>query len=237
MKLKKILSFMLVLILTVCMATPVLAADEDARRQAAIEAIKEKYPDAVINIGEDGSINVFVPNRPVASPSSITSDRFKAEEGGTFTGFFPPSVILSPEVPIFISFAPGNVANLFRDMLAEPDIFYMIVDTYISYGNNIDAGLASIQAALGYAIPAAVYTLIGVSATITVFNWLDLASLDLAMSNGTCDAIQITRTSLEGIQTNYYFGWTGDYVSPWPYEDWNPTWNSEDWSYLFAYNI
>ena len=230
---KKTVSLILVLTLVFCMATPVFAADEEVRRQIAIETIREKYPDAVISIGEDGAINVFVPNRQVASPSSITVDRFKAEEGGTFTGFFPPPGVIPPEVPVFMAFLPGETARLFRDMRSNNDIFYDIIDTYISYGTNIDAALAHLAVILGYTVSSAAYLTICAAATVTAFNWLDVASMNMAISNGTNGAIEVMRTSMEGMQTNYYFGWDETYVSTSPYEDWDSTWRPEDWSYLF----
>ena len=54
-------------------------------------------------------------------------------------------------------------------------------------------------------------------------------SLQVAMDNGTDDAIAIQVTSLYNVYAYVYFGWDGEYVSPDPFADWNPTWNSKEW--------
>ena len=116
-----------------CMATPALASNEEIRRQNIIESILEKYPNADINIGEDGAINVFLPNIQTAAPFSTTVYRLYAPEGGTYTGFYPPSGVLPEESPVFISYMPGETARFFRDVREDKNLFYDILDFYVPY--------------------------------------------------------------------------------------------------------
>ena len=226
---KKITSFILIVVLMLCMATPALASNEEIRRQNIIESILEKYPNADINIGEDGAINVFLPNIQTAAPFSTTVYRLYAPEGGTYTGFYPPSGVLPEESPVFISYMPGETARFFRDVREDKNLFYDILDFYVSYQQNVDETLAFVAARLGYSITPATLMAVVVCTSFVALQWLDVYSINKAMAAGTADSICLITTNTGGLFVNTYLGWGKEYVTPDPYANWNPTWRPEEW--------
>lgn len=227
---RKILALVLTLAMVICVTSPVMAASEDAQMSAAIAAVKEQYPNAVVRVTEAGTLAVFVPSTGI-SPSSANSDRIYAPTGGSYTGFLPPIGYLGYDFPICRTFLPGDLAQLFYVGRSDEDLFDQIMDA-ISTASNYSEAVDAVARITGFTSSAVSIAAFAACQTFDAIRWLDLYILESAMENGTDNAIYITRISTSGVMTDMFFGWSGTYVDASPYEDWNPTWYPEDYTLL-----
>ena len=225
---RKIISLTLAIVLLFCMSTTAMATNTQSIDDA-IKYFQEKYPCAMISVNEDGTINVVVPNSALISPSSVNSSEIHDPDGGTYDGYYPPSGFVSPDVPVFKSFLPSEMARALWKARTEPNLLDEIADIYTTLYWDADAFIAAVSMVLGFDVSLVTALFLVACRTYQDIRWVNINSLQVAMDNGTDDAIAIQVTSLYNVYAYVYFGWDGEYVSPDPFADWNPTWNSKEW--------
>ena len=205
-----------------------MAASEDAQMSAAIAAVKEQYPNDVVRVTEAGTLAIFVPSTGI-SPSSASSDRIYAPEGGTYSGFLPPIGYLGYDFPMNKTFLPGELAEVFYICRADENKFDKLINA-IDIHSNVPDLLDYLSNLLGIPVTTLTVSTFALCNSYKALRWLDLHILKTAMENGTDSAISITRTVNSGVVTDLFFGWGGTYVDASPYEDWDSTWYPGDYS-------
>ena len=226
---KKAVSLVLILALVVCMATPVIAADENTQLTTAISVIQERYPNAEIHITEMGTLAVFVPNSNVPAPASANASIY-AKDGGTYMGFYPPYGYMGQEFPTFITFFPPEMADLFLAARSDKNVFDQII-SIIDDASTVDTAVAYIAQLLGITTSAVAVTAFALCRTYNVIRWLDISSMQRAIDATSRGGLCITRTTAAGIAADIYSGWGSNYVTAAPYEDWEPTWHDQEFPF------
>lgn len=217
---KKIISLFVVIAIMVSLGSHSFAASASVQVQStelevALETARELYPQADIFVGEDGAINIISNEVPQA----ITRASIYAPNGGTYRNFKRPPLTseyaLSPYAIIFLD-AERTVALLNGKLKAN--LISSVVTAVAKYGINKATALINTEFLLALSPVGVMFlNIIGVYNAIS---WLDSYALQQTIAKSSSICIQ--RMMLQGVPSNVYMVWGGEYVTDDPYSDWAP---------------
>ena len=225
---RKALALFLMTALLFCMVVPATATGSPGFEET-IAQVQARYPGAEITIGDDNSIHVVLPYSIDNAISPASADDLYAPEGGTYCGFIPPGGAYFPEIPMFKTYMPTEIARTYHKAVEDPNAVQAVIDFYWDYWTDLDSVVSYACTVLGYNVSTVTILMLATAGTVQALEWVNLTSLEDAMDRGTNDAVSIMITSSHNFPMYIYSGWGGVYVNPDPYSLWNPTWNSEDW--------
>lgn len=221
---KKVIGILLTLALVISISAPSFATTGKNKKlsiEEAVERIQEMYPNSEIRVDEHEVIHILN-NEPISSNRTNMATRSitYAPDGGSYRSFTTPSWWSADAgIPYSIMFIPANKTTALLVANENSSVFELIKDNLVALG--VDTVIAQIATLYGVQLTAAqVYFLSGIL-LYSMVQAIDHDSLVGVLSQ--YDKVSIIRESLYGYTSNIYSGWTGDYVSPDPYDDFNPT--------------
>ena len=230
---KKIISLILALVTIFSLTTPCFALEEQKSSiEEAVALAEELYPGAEIHIDKQGTLHIFVDievGRAAARVSQIY-----APEGGRFHHFIRPA-LTDPYVytPLSIVFLPHEEVEALSIALENEDLFNDIIEKAKEIGGEVltASAINEIIQAIKYGlILTAAGVLFYISQSVySAIDWVDRYQFNQAREKYYKLCIQ--QLTLRGNIANVYTGWSGNYVSAAPYDDWNPMFTEGDYTF------
>ncbi len=244
MKIKKIISIMMISVIMgvfaiSAFASDIVSSDTNKRSKTIKEVARQIEKDLPAGSKVkvvDGEIVAFV-NRKIGSNSEVSMLRsttyYYSPEGGSFRSFTPqPFQTVQPYSMMFID---TSRTNAMIETISNSNIYNFIHDNQVLY--PIAEALAeavndyyNIDQDTEFTAPGINFIL-----EIPVWAWLggyDEWAIRTAKSNSDDDKIVIQKLTNNGWPVTYYFAWEGNFCSASPYEAWTPTFHSGEYDLM-----
>ncbi len=230
---KKIVSVLLVSCLVIL--TPIrVSANVDIIKEEAlnsvIESIRSKHQNAEI-IVKDGEIHVYLANESNSRNTNLraTENKVCAPEGGIWLNFIRPwYTYFNPDaiIPYAVVYYSHDETELMYEAYTNRSLLEFLLDSNI-VGMGVDTFIARIAIKFGLSVDVAT-ALFVISGEFKyaydcINEFLFFQAVDI---KDPSYKIRVDYTTMNGYPVNYYAGWTGNYVTDSPYQDFEPTFHS-----------
>lgn len=230
---KKLISSILSIVMTLSLVTPCFAADANnsAIDEDLLALVDTLYPGSEVRIDEQGTLHIFVD----ASVKDVMTraGQIYAPEGGRFHHFVrPPLTDPHTYAPLSIVFLPHEEVDALSIALENEDLFNEVVDLLKTLGAGVPAVkkiIDTIKGKYGAVLTPAGVLLLGTYGFYSAIDWIDRYQFNQARAK--YDKLCIQQLTLQGNMANVYIGWSGNYVSASPYDNWNPTFTAGDYTF------
>lgn len=223
---KKVLSVVLAILIIVLPSTHCFALSNDSQhitKEEAVKRLSDLYPNADVYIGENGIICIVDLSTDDSSSRENPTRSEYYPNGGSYRNFTAPlGWPADAGVPYSMVFLPADQTAALLSARLETSL----ISTIVSLLANHPASWVSTYLATNFSIflSANAIVFLSVIGTYNLISWLDSAALITATNNNS--TICITRASVYGFPSDIYTGWNGTYVSPSPYDSFNPSFHS-----------
>ena len=141
-------------------------------------------------------------------------------EGGSYRSFKAPSYVGPYDsIPFSMIFLPAEEVVTLQNAIIIDNLIGDVVSLFAA-GKTAQEVIAAVKAKTGITFSTKSIIWLSVIGSKKFIEWIDKASLALVTKNYS--KVRLTRVTTNGILTNLYSGWVGDYVSDEPYSDYKP---------------
>lgn len=218
---KKILSFVMAATLMITGLAPYASAAnyEEQKIESVIVNIQERYPDATIIRGEDGSIHIVMEKSYSEKMTRASSaEQIYAPEGGTYSPIIAPWYY-GTSFPVSKMYLPINQTEALVNARLIDGLLDDVKD--LAKGPITNAVVTKIiqTIAAKYGVQLSRIGVMFLISLPLVISWMNDMALALAVKNSPSGKIVIVSCMEDGILATYYWGWDSDYVSLSPWDD------------------
>lgn len=224
---KKIISLILALITIFSLTTPCFALEgQKASIEEAVALAEELYPGAEIFVDENEIIHIL----PAAMSSmyAVQTSQIYAPEGGRFHSFIrPPLTDMYAPAPLSIVYLPHEQVDAIDIAKDNKELFYHVIDL-LGAGTAVEKIIESVLKTFKIRISSGMVFFYSVIKFYDIIDTIDRYMFNSAREK--YNKICIQQLNLRGNISNVYLEWSGSYVSPSPYDNWNPSFRPGDYS-------
>ena len=204
----------------------------DTSLNAAIEVIRAQHEDAEIVV-EDGVIHVYIPEESnnVDVALSESENIIYAPEGGTWGNFVPPwYTYLDPSavIPYSVLYLPEEPMETVYVATVTDGLVEVVLS---ALANNVEPAKIITMVVARFGLQLTVDQILFIDGTdfIAIYEAIDAAMFTNVFLE-TEKGVKIEYTTVGGWPVNYYSVWESNYVTDYPYHDFNPTFYHEIYS-------
>lgn len=225
---RKFISFLMAIVLafTSFQLCVVSASAEEIVIGNVIEKIHNQYPNADIEVDENGVINVYLENTDdnIATYATSSTSTY-APNGGAWTDFSPPwyYYLQTPvNLPLLKSYLPADEAGMLYKALNEENLLDYIKNIYDEC-RNIASVIVDVYNVFDVECNEDEILFALTDECYKLYKYVNITSFNRAYTGSSGNKVCIEFTTCDGVPVNYYSAWTGNYVNADSWEDCSPT--------------
>lgn len=171
------------------------------------------------------SANTYLDEINRSTLGSVASSIY-APNGGSWRNFTPPSYMIQPgsgyTLPYCVTFLPGDKADALYISMTTTGLWSFLKDNPLSSLGAETVG-TKILNKFGISLSTSQIVFLYSASCIYLYNTVNVNSLARAKSETAAGKVRIDYTTINDVPTNYYYSWSGNYVTDSPWQEFSPT--------------